>query len=257
MAIFLYILIFLIGLCFGSFINAWLWRTRMSLAIRNTRSECPVCRKKILWYDNVPIFSFIFLKGKCRSCNAGISWQYPVVEVCTGILFLLAAIYHQVDVVGISLLLVRDLAILFFLFCVFLYDLKYQEILDRFTTIPAIILFFLTLLFGSKSAESMGAGIGIGAGFFLIQFLISKGRWVGGGDIRMGFLMGVILGSPLVILALLLAYMGGAIVGIVLILLKQKNMKSEVPFGVFLSAATVITMFYGASILRWYISLIR
>ena len=96
----------------------------------------------------------------------------------------------------------------------------------------------------------------IGAGFFLLQFVISKGRWIGGGDIRLGLLMGVALGWPDILVALFIAYLAGAIIGIGLILIGKKKWGSEIPFGIFLSAATLVTLFFGNFILDWYLNML-
>ena len=144
-----------------------------------------------------------------------------------------------------------------YLVLIFLYDLKYQEIWDRFTLIPAGVLFVISLFFKWHSWFDMLIGVLIGAGFFLLQYLVSKGKWIGGGDIRLGALMGIILGWQNTILALFLAYLIGAIVGLGLIIAKKKNRDSAVPFGTFLVIGTFVAMFWGERIVGWYLTLLR
>jgi len=250
--IYFYSLLFLLGISFGSFLNAWEWRIHSEKSISNGRSKCPTCDKTLKWYDNIPIVSFIFLRGKCWHCKKDISWQYPAVELVTGISFIFVGWFHQFD----PLLIFRDCAIFFLLLFTFVYDFKYQLILDRMTLAPAGILFAISLLFGWHQWTSMLLGAVIGGGFFLAQFVLSKGKWIGGGDIRLGVFMGVILGWQLTLLALFLAYILGATVGVGLIASKKKKLASKVPFGTYLTIATFVAMFWGPKIISWYLGLI-
>jgi len=130
-----------------------------------------------------------------------------------------------------------------------------MEVSDSITLGSAGILFVLSL-FLNTSWLSMLLGAVIGGGFFLLQFVVSKGKWIGGGDIRIGILMGILLGWKLLLLALWLAYIIGGIFSIILVLTKKKGMKTEVAFGTYLSVATFVTMFFGSQILNWYLRLI-
>ena len=143
-----------------------------------------------------------------------------------------------------------------FLIIIFVYDLKYYLILDEVVIPAAIFAFLVNLSLGLSFWNLALAGL-IGGGFFLIQFLISKGRWIGGGDIRLGVLMGLMLGFPLILVAFFVAYLVGAIVGLVLISLGKKKMSSQIPFGTFLSAATFFTFLYGQEFFDWYLNLIN
>ena len=228
---------------------------------------CPHCKEKIKWFDNIPIVSFFVLQAKCRVCKGGISWQYPLVELWMGLIFIFIAWFHLPITDHWSLIIIHWF-IIWVLTMIFLYDLKYQEILDRFALIPAAILFIISVVFHLynfqfpisnfqlPSASNMLLGIIIAAGFFLFQFIISKGKWIGGGDVRLGVLIGVILGWKLTILALMLAYILGAIVGVILLISAKKKRDSQIAFGTFLSVATFLTMFYGDFALNWYLRLI-
>ena len=259
--------IFIFGLIIGSFLNALLYRLYENETMMG-RSYCPKCRKQIVWYDNIPVFSFIFLRGKCRHCHKKISWQYPVVELITGILFLLAFwnifefrisnfdITYFLSTFNFQLLtLARDLFFISIMIIIFIYDLKWYMILDR-VTLPAIaIVFGINLLLGLSWVNLLIGGL-VGGGFFLIQFLISKGKWIGGGDIRLGLLMGIMFSWPMILLAIFLAYIIGSVISIFLVSFGKKKWGSQVPLGIFLTSASVITLFWGEKILSWYLGLL-
>jgi prepilin signal peptidase PulO-like enzyme (type II secretory pathway) len=253
MSAFFYTLLLALGVSFGSFVNALVWRTRerLPLFIR-ARSMCPQCRTQIFWHDNIPVISFVVLRGHCRSCRAPIALSYPATEAAVGALFLIAGAFHRVGAFGFTPELVRDLMLVVLLATVFLYDLRYREILDRFTLAPAAALFAAALFFGWDSAGSMAIGASVGGGFFLVQYLVSRGRWIGGGDIRLGAFMGVILGWPLILVALFVSYVLGAAVSILLLLLKKKTLADETPFGTYLTIGTIAAMFWGDRLWSWY-----
>ncbi|EKE07693.1 MAG: hypothetical protein ACD_18C00004G0005 [uncultured bacterium] len=250
----LYFLLFVFGLIFGSFLNALEWRLYKKKSLW-TRSECPNCHKQINWYDNIPVLSFLLLKTKCRNCKEKISWQYPAVELVMGLLFVFVLFYYFSFADFSILSIIRDCLVIFVLAFVFVYDFKYMEVSDS-VTLGSSLLFFLISLFLGASWLSMIIGAVVGASFFLLQFIVSKGKWVGGGDIRIGFLMGILLGWKLLLLALWLAYIIGGFISIFLVLSKKKGMKNEVAFGTYLTVATFITMFFGTHILEWYFRLV-
>lgn len=256
--IFYYLGIFIAGLAFGSFLNAWIFRTHENIKITSGRSMCIFCHRQLAWYENIPVFSFIFLGGKCRTCRKQISWQYPLVELGLAVVFVLTAWWHEAEPFAIPTAeLLRDWILVFNLAFIFLYDLRYGEILDGPTIPTAILLFFFSLPLGWQTWQSMLIGIAVGAGIFALQYLISNGKWIGGGDIRFGLLMGVILGWPNILVALFLAYIFGGLVSMILVWSKKKNMQSETPFGTYLTAATFITMFFGEKIVGLYWGLLR
>lgn len=246
MFLFVVIFLFLFGLAFGSFLNAWVYRTRVGQSITKGRSLCPHCKHQLHYLDLIPVLSFLFLQGKCRYCHKKISLQYPVVELVTGILFVLV---YVVQGSNLGVLLFRDLAIVFFLEFIFLYDLLYGEIPFFSTVLPGIALLIFSLFFHLLSPTALIVGLCIGAGFFLFQFLLSKGAWIGGGDIGLGFFMGIVLGFPLILLALFFAYVGGSLVLLPFLFLKKLDKKSKIPFGTFLSVATFITLIWGEKML--------
>ncbi|MBT4403010.1 prepilin peptidase [Candidatus Falkowbacteria bacterium] len=250
------ILFFIFGAIIGSFLNVVIYRTYHNKFFLKARSFCPKCKKMIALYDNIPILSFIFLRGKCRHCKTGISLQYPIVEFITGLLFVIIFfVNHQLPVTNyqLSISLFRDLFITSVLIIIFVQDLKWYIVLDKII-LPATLVAFLINLFLGLSFRSLLLAMFIAGGFFLLQFVISKGKWIGGGDIRLGLFMGASLGFPEILIALFLAYILGSFIGIFLIIIGKKKMSSKLPFGTFLAPATLITLFCGDKILEWYLS---
>ena len=171
--------------------------------------------------------------------------------MATGILFVLAYVHNSPDFI----LAIRDWFFIAVLIVIFVYDLCWYLILDNIT-IPAIIIAFVSNLFFGIDFLNLTLAVVIGGGFFLLQFVVSRGKWIGGGDIRLGALMGALLGWPQILVALALAYFSGAIIGIGLVRFGKKELYSRVPFGTFLSVSTIVTLLYGDEILRWYLGII-
>ncbi|MBU0645910.1 prepilin peptidase [Patescibacteria group bacterium] len=256
------IFVFLIGLSVGSFLNVVVFRARSEDTIGG-RSKCQHCGVELRAQDMIPVVSYFVLGGRCRNCNKPISIQYPLVEFCTAILFCLFFLRYYygfslpigLDVTQSIVYLLRDLLFTVFLIVLFVYDLRYYLILDRFS-IPAMVIALVVNYFLGLPILSMLSGAVIIGGFFLFQFLISKGRWIGGGDVRMGLLMGIILGLREGLVALVLAYAVGALVGIFLLLGQKVEMQSKVPFGSFLALTTIIMLLAGVALIDWYISMV-
>ncbi|MFH1610730.1 MAG: prepilin peptidase [Patescibacteria group bacterium] len=244
------ILIFILGLIIGSFLNVVVLRLKSNEKFVRGRSHCDRCNHVLKWYENVPLLSYIFLFGKCSKCKQKISIQNPLVELITGCLFLIVYLVNGFNILS----LIFYFVVISFLIIIFIYDLKYYLILDKIS-IPAIIFVLIfNILFLDKSLLFIISGL-IGGGWFALQFFVSKGKWVGGGDIRLGILMGLLVGWPGILVALGLAYVGGTIILLPFVALKKKKMKSQVPFGVFLVLATIAVMFWQAQIIEWYLSI--
>lgn len=246
----LMIFIFIFGLIAGSFLNCLIYRLETGQRMTK-RSFCPHCKHKLSWQDLIPLLSFLLLKGKCRYCKKRISLQYPLVEASTGILFL--TIFWRFNF-NLSL----DFAFWIFISCVlvliFVYDIKHYIIPDK-VIFPAIALTFLYKLFSdfhfliyNLLFSALFAFL-----FFLTIILISRGKWMGFGDAKMAFFMGLLLGFPKILISLFFAFFIGGIIGIILLLSKKKKLKSEVPFGPFLTVGTFIAMFFGENLLNWYL----
>ncbi len=273
--IFFYFLIFIFGLIVGSFLNCVVFRLEKNESFLKGRSYCPFCRHSLNFFDLVPLFSFLFLKGRCRYCQKPISWQYFLVEIATGLTFLLIFIFFAPLNMELSaqtiLSLIYYWAITCFLIVIFVYDLKHYIIPDK-AIYPAIIIafifrffevlsfndwnFFGIFDFGITAFEPIFFPIlsaVLASSFFLAIVLVSKGQWMGVGDIKLAFLMGLMLGWPNILIALFLAFLIGALVGVFLILKNKKTFKSEIPFGPFLILGTFIALFFGSQIMDWYV----
>ncbi|MBI5728531.1 MAG: prepilin peptidase [Candidatus Magasanikbacteria bacterium] len=247
-------LVVFFGLSIGSFLNVVVYRTRARQSLSG-RSQCPTCKSQLKWYELIPLASFLFLKRRCATCRANISWQYPLVEVGVALAFLSLAWRYALPITGFSVALSRDWLIAAILAQIFVYDLLYGEILNGPTLYAGFFLFFLSFFFGWQTLMAMLLGVAVGAGFFLFQYLISRGRWIGGGDVRLGVFMGVVLGWPRVLVAIFLAYVSGAIINIGFLAWRRRQFSDETPFGTYLAAATFFTMFFGDKIIGWYLGL--
>lgn len=244
-----HIYIFLLGAVLGSFLNALMWRIHVGRSISRGRSMCPSCHTELRALELVPILSFLVQRGKCRNCLEQISWQYPLVEFFVGFLFVLVYQFVGQD----ASLLPLYWYVVLVLTIVFVYDLRYQLILDS-VVLPAIVIVFVVHIIMSPASLILYViGLVLGGGFFLAQFLVSRGTWIGGGDIRLGAFMGVLLGWKLLLVALFLAYIVGAIMSLILVALKKKQMASKTPFGTYLSVATFVTLLWGQQVLDWYL----
>jgi prepilin signal peptidase PulO-like enzyme (type II secretory pathway) len=251
----IYIFVFILGLIVGSFLNCVIYRLETGESFLKGRSYCPHCKHVLAWKDLIPLFSFLILKGKCRYCKKKISLQYPLVELFTGILFALA-----IPIYGgrTSINLIFYWILTCFLVVIFVFDLKHYLIPDR-VIYPAIFLtlFYQLLRFTISDLQITNLIFGISPSlFFLAIILISHETWIGFGDFKLSILMGLILGWPKILIALFFSFLSGALVGLVLILLKKKKMKSQVPFAPFLVLGTFFSIFFGQKIIDFYLNLI-
>jgi len=248
MGIVSYFVIFIFGLVVGSFLNCVIYR----LALPRGRSFCPHCKHILSWQDLIPVLSFLILRGKCRYCQKKISFQYPLVEIATGLLFVL--IFWHLDF-GFDLAFGFWILISCFLIIIFVYDLKHFIIPDKIIYPAIAVVFIYNVLQGPALLMGSGLAAILAAGFFLSIVLVSRGCWMGLGDVKLAFLMGLFLGFPNILIALFFAFLIGAIIGVGLILAKRKTLKSEVPFGPFLVTGTFVALFLGERIAQWYLDL--
>jgi len=256
--------LFLLGLAVGSFLNVLIDRLPAEESPFKGRSHCEDCKKILAWYDLMPIFSFFFLKGKCRYCRFPISYYYPLVELTTGALFVAISIFvnnnFQFSIFnfqsnlnfqwGQILTLIYYLFVVSSLIVVFFTDLKYGIIPDKIVY-PSILVSIAYLFINHKSLFINHLLVGIGAFiFFLLLFLATRGRGMGFGDVKLVFLLGLFLGWPKIMLALYFAFLTGAVLGCILILWRKKRLSETIPFGPFLSAGAFIAMFFGDVFLK-------
>jgi len=291
----LLMIVFVLGLAVGSFLNVVvcrleltenrsrkIFRERFSVGLQKffgNRSRCPRCGQVLRWYDLIPVASFIWLRGKCRYCGQKISWQYPLVEIATGLLFLL--VFNNLTLslplisggVGRGEFSIFDLAsfcYLLYVFCslivIFVYDLRRYIIPDKiiFLAIIVSLIYRLGNAFFNPSLPSFnlrGGWVGLypyllsafaAAAFFAAIIILTRGRGLGWGDVKLAFLMGLVLGWPDIFLALFLAFLSGALTGVGLIIAGRKQLKSQIPFGPFLAAATIFVALFGEPLANWY-----
>lgn len=255
------VVVFFCGLVVGSFLNVLVYRLPRGLGFVKGRSFCPKCKKKIAWFDNIPLLSFFLLRGKCRRCKKQISIRYPLVELLTGVLTILIfnfkfEILNQYQILNFEFLIDFVLILLLFwgLVVIFFVDLEHQIIPDEII-IPLIIIFllreFISFFFLSPNPYNLSpifSAVGAFLFFFLI-YLATKGKGMGFGDVKLAFLMGLALGWPRIILAFYLAFLTGALTGVILILRKKAKLKQKIAFGPFLALATVISILWGEKII--------
>jgi prepilin signal peptidase PulO-like enzyme (type II secretory pathway) len=255
------IFVFVFGACVGSFLNCVIYRLESKKSLKG-RSFCPHCKHALSWQDLFPVFSFLFLRGKCRYCHKKISIQYPLVELATGILFVLV-FWNLGFVSGFGFRASDFIKLCFMLYIasvliiIFVYDLKHYIIPDKIL-FPAIIISFAYRVF--ENFAMLGnylIAVIIGSGFFFTIWLVSRGKWMGFGDVKLAVLLGLLLGFPNILVGLFLAFFFGAIIGVILMVGQKKGLKSEIPFGPFLITGSFVAIFFGSQIIQWYLSIFQ
>ncbi|MEI6835988.1 MAG: prepilin peptidase [Candidatus Falkowbacteria bacterium] len=243
------------GLLIGSFLNCLAWRLYKEETIFG-RSHCPKCLKQIEWYDNIPLLSFIRLKGKCRHCFQKISWQYPLVELATGLLFYFAFLNFGAS----PLMLLKIFIAIAVLILVFIFDFRWYLIPVSALIWSGLVIIVLGALVYPYNIGyyifSLVVAMALAALFFGAQYLITKGRGLGEGDIWLGLFLGALFPNLRgLLVAILGAYFIGSLVGIFFMISKQKKWGSKLPLGVFLTIGALISIFWGQGIAAWYLGL--
>lgn len=259
LSIFLKVYMFALGAVTGSFLNVCISRLpeRKSLVLPGSR--CPKCETPIRWYDNIPLLSFVVLRGKCRRCGESISWQYPAVELLTAILFVLL-LQRFTNIVALVIYIIFTCAMVVVTFI----DLEHTIIPDEIS-IPGI---FVGLGFSLLPARLTGGqlipvsfldsliGAIVGGGLLYLAALFSvyvyKKEGMGGGDIKLLAMVGAFLGWRLALLTIMIGSVVGSIVGISLILLRRKLRTDYIPFGPYLALGAMLSLLYGERLIRWY-----
>ncbi|TYS66148.1 prepilin peptidase [Bacillus infantis] len=240
-------LTFLYGLLLGSFYNVVGLRVPLKQSIVKPRSHCPYCQHTLRPYELIPVVSYLLQGGKCRRCKAPVSFLYPAVELATGLLFFLAPL-----LMGWTLELIIAWTLISLMIIVFVSDIKYMIIPDKVLLVFAVI-FLLERIFLPLSPwwDSL---LGAAAGFFLLLFIavISKGG-MGGGDIKLFAVIGLALGTKLVLLTFFFATLFGAVFGIVGMLIGKVEKGKPIPFGPYIALGSLTAYFFGQRILDWYL----
>ena len=218
---------------------------------------CIHCRRQLLWWENIPILSYIYLKGRCRTCHKPYSSRYLYLEIGTALVLVFIYFYHTQFIAFNPVHFLRDVFFVSFLILIFTYDVLYKMILPGIIWLGCLLGFVFNYFYLGLGIGQMILGALIGGGFFFLQFIISRGQWIGGGDVRLGLMMGVWLGWQGVLAALLFAYIVGAIFSVGMLIAKKKTWISEIPFGTFLSLGTFFAMYWGQQLIRFYLSLLK
>ena len=247
---------FIIGICVGSFLNVCIYRLPAGLSIVRPRSKCPECGNLIAFYDNIPLLSYLWLKGRCRHCRIRIGLRYPTVELLGG-LFALASYLKF----GLSVDAIIYFAFIACMLVVTFIDLDHRIIPDVIT-LPGIPIFFAAS-FALPSIDFKAALLGILAGggsLFLVAWiysLITKKEGMGGGDIKLLAMMGGLVGWQGVAFTIFVSSLVGTLSGFVVMLHSRKDMKLAIPFGPFLAIGAITYIFFGTHLINWYFSILR
>ncbi len=234
------ILIIGAGLVIGSFLNVLIARSHNLISIVTGRSNCPHCHKNIAWYDLLPVLSFIFLAGRCRSCRKPISWQYPIIELLTALLGLHLYLRFGLSWLGLGYFVIFSLVLV-----ISVVDIYHYEIPDQFM-LPALFLAFILFAFNRPEiAQSVLWGVLLAGGGLAILVLVSKERWMGAGDIGFGLLLGLLAGFLGSVVGLVIAFFAGALLGLGLLLFRRRGLKDMIPFGPFLAVGCYVATLYG------------
>ena len=251
------IVAFALGLVVGSFANVCIYRLPRQESVVWPGSHCPRCQAPIRWYDNIPLLSFVLLRGRCRGCGEPISWRYPIVELLTGVLFL-----QGVATFGVSLRALQSLVLGTLLVIVFFVDLDHYIIPNRITY-PGIVI---GLLFAALSEGRFDwrrvviaavTAAALGGGFILVNILsalLLKQEGMGMGDAKLAAMIGAFLGWPIGAVAILLGVFIGGALGLLLLALRIKGRREQIPFGPALAAGAAVAMWWGPGLLNWYLS---
>jgi len=242
----------------GSFLGVVSYRAPRGKQFFSGRSHCPNCGKTVAWYDNIPLISFLLLKGRCRHCRKPISIRYPAIEAATALLFVSAYWAFSSCSASSPICVWKDIlgpfALLFLLFViclvvlVFTIDLEKQIIPDELNFLGFGVTSFLLLFGGDKFYLSLFSGI-LASLFLLSVHLVTRGKGMGLGDVKFALFAGVFFGWPMGLIWLFTAFLTGALVAIILILLGKADRRDKIAFGPFLAISFVITMFWGDKIL--------
>lgn len=249
----------ILGLILGSFASVAAYRIPKRESIVTGRSKCPNCGRTITATENIPVLSYVVLRGRCRGCGARISPAYPAIELATAVLFGLAALKF-----GQTAEAVVYAAFFWTLVVLSVIDLRYRLLPDR-VVYPAFVVGWAALIAlaapsgeGERLIEAAVGGLVFGGFFFVVALLVPSG--MGGGDVKLGFVLGTFLGYldglGVVLAGMFLAFLGGSVVGLGLIFIAGRGRKTMVPFGPFLALGTVLAVFVGRPLVDGYLGLL-
>ena len=243
-------LAFLFGSIIGSFLNVCVLRLPQKKSLLFPSSHCPHCQQPIRFYDNIPLISYLVLRGRCRFCGQPISPQYVIVELLTALFSLLLFLHYSLTEYFIYFAFFSSLVVVTFI------DLKHQIIPDAIS-LPGIGAGFLASFVLPRITyldSLLGIALGGGILYFvaLVYYLITKTEGMGMGDVKLLAMIGAFLGSKAVVITIFLSAFLGAVVGITLMVIKGKSRRYAIPYGPFLSIGALLSLFWGDVLLAWY-----
>ena len=262
MHLFEYFVVIVFGLIFGSFLTALSYRIPKKISIAKGRSFCDKCKKEIVWYDNIPLLSFLLLKGKCRNCHQKISIRYPLTEIFTALTFLLIfVVYNLQDTSFVNsvfntwgnglgiITLPYFILITIILITIFIIDLEKGIIPDNLIFILYLTVSTLLILTHLNNFYTHFFAGMLSSLLLYFLFIITKGKGMGLGDVKLAIPLGTILGVTNSLIWLFLAFLTGAYIGIILILARKAKIKDKIPFGPFLIFAFLVALIWGNKII--------
>ncbi len=269
-----FVVLAILGLCFGSFINALIWRTRQQellsqrmvpnsqFPILSGRSQCPKCGHQLAAKDLVPIFSWLVLRGRCRYCGQPISLQYPLVELAAAAVFVISYGYWPGGVYGVGdwVLLTTWLAASVGLIALFIFDFRWMLLPSHiiYPTLAIAAAGRLVYILSFEPQKTHAAtewilSVLVASGVFWLIFILSAGKFIGYGDVRLGLIVGTLLADPLKsVLVIFLASVFGTLFMLPFLVAKKSNLRSKLPYGPFLILATFIVILAGQQFIDWY-----
>lgn len=275
----IFVVLAVFGLIFGSFVTAIVWRVREqeighrakhsdknNLSITSGRSQCPHCRHKLAAKDLVPVFSWLYLRGRCRYCRQRISPAYPITELAMAVIFVSLFAYWPGGVYGTSqwVLLLSAMGASIGLLALLVYDLKWMILPNRIIYptlfVAAAGRLFYIAAFEPRVLHALAAWLAsllVASGIFWLIFTVSKGQWIGYGDVRLGLITGTLLASPgKSLLMIFIASLLGAIAALPSMVSGQRNLTSKLAFGPFLIVATWLSLLFGDALIDRYLNLV-
>lgn len=272
------VVLFVFGLAVGSFVNVVALRYdgdhfSFSPKVIGGRSHCPHCKRTLRWFELVPLASFLAQGGRCRRCRARIGWQYPFAELLSGLIF----VFVPAALVGAPVVAALWVVAFELLLLVAYIDIRLQIVPDELTAMLGAVAIFAAIFsagaFGAANHSFLAAAAApfglqgylwvnrlaaalIGSGFFALLILVTRGKGMGWGDVKLAAPLGFLFGWPDIIFLLAAAFIAGALASSFLLLRKEKTMKSALPFAPFLAFAAAFVFFFGAAVLGWYFHII-
>lgn len=260
-----YLALFISGLVVGSFLGMLTFRLPRRISLKG-RSFCDRCKKTISWHDNIPIFYYLFSGGRCRGCGKKISVRYPVIELLTAGSFLLIGFFWQNReyIQGTATLLIDRLGVISLPFLLFLaagflglaiVDYEFELLPDEILLFVGIPIFLVLLALPSPALFAHMLWGFLGMSLFLLLYLLTRGRGMGFGDVKLSFVLSGLLGYPGTLVFILLSFVLGSVAGVLLIIFGRAQFGRPISFGPFLLASGVVSLFFGVEVFSWYMGL--